>query len=173
MGALILAFWRILLLRAGPQSVPASTTVLWLALLLHYTVGLLLALFVMPLSFALLYALVSTLCMVAVVQGLLLLFKKQARTLQSLSALAAGEALLGLLLLPLSLLYYPGSRGDEMSLLLALLSLLVMGWNVALAAHIFRHALGVSRGLGFLYSMVYLIMAVTLSDMVSMAGGAG
>ena len=173
MGALILAFWRILLLRAGPQSVSASTTVLWLALLLHYTVGLLLALFVMPLSFALLYALVNTLCMVAVVQGLLLLFKKQARTLQSLSALAAGEALLGLLLLPLSLLYYPGSRGDEMSLLLALLSLLVMGWNVALAAHIFRHALGVSRGLGFLYSVVYLIMAVTLSAMVGMAGGTG
>jgi hypothetical protein len=173
MGALILAFWRILLLRAGPQSVPASITVLWLVLLLHFAVGLLLALFAMPFFFSLLYALVSTLSMVAMVHGLMLLFKKPARTLQSMSALAAGEALLGLLLLPLSLLYYLGSQGDETSLLLALLSLLVMGWNVALAAHIFRHALGVSRGLGFLYSVVYLIMAVTLSDMVSMAGGAG
>jgi hypothetical protein len=49
-----------------------------------------------------------------------------------------------------------------------------MGWNVALAAHIFRHALGVSARLGFLYSIVYLIIAVTLGDMVSVAaGGAG
>jgi hypothetical protein len=171
MGALILAFWRILLLRAGPQSVPASATVLWLALLLHYTVGVLLGLFAMPISFALLYALVSTLTMVAVVHGLLLLFKKHVRYLQSLSALAAGEALLGLLLLPLSLLYYLGDGGEVLRGLLALLSLLVMGWNVALAAHIFRHTLGVSRGLGFLYSVVYLIIAVTLGDMVSVAGG--
>lgn len=173
MGALIFAFWRILLLRAGPQSVPASPSVLWLALLGHYTVGALLALFAMPPLFALLYALVGTLGMVAVVQGLLLLFKKQARTLQSLSALAAGEALLGVLLLPLSLLFYLGSSAEELRGLLAVLSLLVMGWNVALAAHIFHHALGVSRGLGFLYSVVYLIIAVTLGDMVSVAGGAG
>lgn len=172
MGALILAFGRILLLRAGPQSVPASITVLWLALLLHYTVGVMLALFFISFSFALLYALVSTLTMVAVVHGLLLLFKKHARYLQSLSALASGEALLGLLLLPLSLLYYLGDGGEALRGPLALLSLLVMGWNVALAAHIFRHALGVSRGLGFLYSVVYLIIAVTLGDMVSMAGGA-
>ena len=60
-------------------------------------------------------------------------------------------------------------------LLQALFALLVMGWNVAVAAHIFRHALGVSIGLGFLYSIIYLIIAVTLGDMASAAvtGGAG
>jgi hypothetical protein len=170
MGALILVFWRILLLRAGPQSVPASSSVMWLALLLHYAVGVLLALFAMPLALALFYALVSTLSMVAMVHGLLLLFQKQARTMQSLSALAFCEALLGLLLLPLTLLYYPGGGEGELRVLPVILSLLVMGWNVALAAHIFRHALEVSRGMGFLYSVVYLIVAVTLGDMASAAG---
>jgi len=47
---------------------------------------------------------------------------------------------------------------------------MVIGWNVAVAAHIFRHALSVSTGLGFLYSIAYLIIAITLGDMVSAAG---
>ena len=173
MEALILAFWRILLLRAEPQSIPASSSLLWLALLLHYGVGFLLALFSLPFSFALLYALASTLTMMAVVHGMLLLFKKHARYTQSLTALAVCEALLGLLLLPVSLLYYFGNAGEELRGLLAILSLLVLGWNVALMAYILRHALGVSRGIGFLYSVVYLIISMNIGEMVSVAGGAG
>jgi hypothetical protein len=168
--ALIQAFWRILLLRAAPQSVPAAPALLWLSLLLHYAIGLLHALFSLPFGFAALYALVSTLTMVAVVHGLLLLFRKHERYLQTVTALAACEALLGLMLLPLSVLYYQGNGGAELQSLMAILSLLLIGWNVAVAAHIFRHALSVSSGLGFLYSVAYLIIAITLGDMVSAAG---
>jgi hypothetical protein len=168
--ALIQAFWRILLLRAEPQSVPAVPALLWLGLSLHFGVGLIHALFSMPFSLAAFYALVSTLTMVAVVHGLLLLFRKHARYMQTLTALAGCEALLGLMLLPISMFYYQSGGGEELRGLLAILSLMVIGWNVALAAHIFRHALSVSSGLGFLYSVAYLIIAVTLGDMVSAAG---
>lgn len=171
MEALFLAFWRILLLRATPQSVPASPSLLWLVLLLHYGIGLLLALFSLPLSLSLLSALVGTLTMVAVVHGVLLLFKKHARYTQSLTALAACEALLGLLLLPLSVVYYFGS--GEVNVLLAMLSLLVLGWNVALTAHIFRHTLEVSAGVGFILSIVYLLISMNIGELVSVAGGAG
>ncbi len=170
MDALIRAFWRILLLRAGPQSLPAAPALLWLALLLHYGVGLLHALFSLPFGFAALYALVSTLTMMAVVHGLLLLFHRHVRYTQTLSALAGCEALLGLMLLPLSVLFVQSGGGGELQGLLAILSLMVIGWNVAVAAHIFRHALSVSTGLGFLYSIAYLIIAITLGDMVSAAG---
>lgn len=173
MEALIHAFWRILLLRSGPQSIPPSVPLMWLTLLLHFTVGTLYAQFMMPFSLALFSALVSTLTMVVVVHGLLLLFQKHARYLQSLTALAACEALLLLPLLPLSLLYYQGGEGEELRAMLVILSLILVGWNVALAAHIFKHALSVSSGLGFLYSVVYLIIAITLGDMVSAAGVAG
>jgi len=170
MDALILAFWRILLLRAAPQSVSASPGLLWLSLLLHYGIGLLHALFSLPFAVAVSYALLSTLIMVAVVHGLLLLFRKHARYMQTLTALAACEALLGVMLLPLSVLYYLSGGGEELRGLLAILSLLVVGWNMALAAHIFKHALSVSTGLGFLYSIAYLLIAITLGDMVSAAG---
>ena len=54
--------------------------------------------------------------------------------------------------------------------LIAIGGLMVVGWNVALAAHIFRHALSVSTGLGFLYSIVYFIIAITVGDLISSAG---
>ncbi len=167
MEALIQAFWRIMVLRAGPQSLPAAPALLKLVLLLHFAMGLLHALFVMPFGFAALYAMVSTLTLVAVVHGLLLLFGKQSRTMQSVTALGGGEALLGLMLLPLSLIYY---FSGELQGLLGLFSLAVMVWNMVLASHIFRHALSISSGLSFLFSVVYLIIAITLGDMVSAAG---
>ena len=173
MEALFLAFWRILLLRATPQSIPASPSLLWLVLLLHYGVGLLLALFSLPLSYSLLSALVGTLTMVAVLHGVLLLFKKHARYTQSVTALAGGEALLGLMLLPLSLLYYFGDGADGLRLLLALLSLLILGWNVALTSHILRHTLEVPAGIGFILSVVYLLISMNIGELVSVAGGAG
>jgi len=173
MQALLLTFWRILLLRSEPQSIPASSSLLWLALLLHFGVGFVLSLFSLSFSFSLLYALVSTLTTVAVMHGMLLLFKKQVRTTQSLTALAVCESMLGLMLLPLSVLYIVASGSDELRALLAILSLLVLGWNVALMAHILRSALEISKGLGFVYSVVYLIIAMNVGEMVSVAGGAG
>lgn len=173
MNLLFQVFWRLLLLRMPPQSIPASTALMWLAIACHYGVGLVLALYVMPFHLALAYATVSTMTMVGVVHGLLLLFQRRARYMQTVTALAGCEALLGLFLLPLSMLYSAGIGGSEVQTLLALLSLLIMGWNVAVAAHIFRHALGVATGLGFLYSVIYLIIAMTLGDMVSAAGVSG
>lgn len=169
MDALIRAFWRILLLRAAPQSIPASLALLWLVLLAHFVVGLLHALFSMPAGLAPLYALVGTLTTAVVVHGLLLLFRKHARYRQTLTALTGAEALMGLLMLPLNGLYYLTGAAALLELLV-IFTLLFIGWNVAVAAHIFRHALSVSMGLGFLYSVVYLVIALTLGDMVSAAG---
>lgn len=176
MGALMKAFWRILLLRAAPQSIPASPVLMWLVLVLHGGVGLLGNLSSgMPLALVAPSALMNTLSMVAVVYGLLRLFGKHARYLQTVTALAACETLLMLLLalLPASLFFILGdvqSGADGVLFVpLSLLFWLLLGWNVALAAHIFRHALEVSRGVGVLYSVVYLIIAVTLGDVAGVA----
>ncbi len=172
MDALIQAFFRILLLRAGPQTIPPSPALMWLVLLLHFAIGFLLTIFTQPFGYSVLSSLVGTLIMVAVVHGLLLFYRQHARYLQTLSALAACEVLLGLMLLPLSLsaLYSSGDDGSELTSLLAILWLMVVGWNVAVAAHIFRHALSVSMGGGFLYSIVYFIIAITVGDLMSSAG---
>ena len=172
MDTLIQAFFRILLLRAGPQSIPSSTTLMWLVLLSHFTIGFVLTLLTQPLGYSLFSSLVGTLVMVAVVHGLLLLFSKHERYRQTLTALAGCEVLLGLMLMPLSLsgLYFGEEATSGAVALIAIAGLMVVGWNVAVAAHIFRHALSVSSGLGFLYSIVYFIIAITVGDLMSSAG---
>lgn len=172
MDALIQAFLRILLLRTGPQSVPASKVLMWLVLLLHFAVGFLLTMFSQSFVVSVLYALVGTLITVAVVHGLLLLYRRHERYLQTLTALAACEALLGVMLLPVAIneLYYQDSSNAEINVLLGFVLLIVIGWSVAVSAHIFRHALSVSMGLGFLYSIVYFIISSKVGDLMSSAG---
>lgn len=172
MDALIRAFFPILLLRAGPQTLPASHVLMWLVLLLHFATGFMLSVLTQPFGYSLLASLVSTLLMVALVHGLLLLFGKHPRYPQTITALAGCEVLLGLLLLPIPIseLYYGESAGAELRALLAITWLMVIGWSVAVAAHIFKHALSVSMGLGFLYSIAYLIIAFTVGDMMGAVG---
>lgn len=170
MEALFRAFWQILLLRAAPQSLPASSTLLGLALVLHFSLGFAHALFSLPITVALPYAAVATLTLIGVVYGLLFLRNLSSRYQQTVTALAGCEALLGILLLPVNLLYGMSGEGAELSTLLVIFSLMAIGWNVALAAHIFRHATGSTPGMGFLYSVVYLIIAVMLGDIVTGTG---
>ncbi len=172
MGALIQAFFRILLLRAGPQTIPPSSVLMWLVLLLHLVMNFLLVIFSQPLGYSLLSSLVGTLLLVAVVHGLLLLFGRQPRYLQTITALAGCEVLLGLMLLPLPIVefYYGESVGAELRALMVFTLLTVTGWSVVLTAHILKHALSVSTALGFLYSISYFIVAFSVGYMMSLAG---
>lgn len=168
MRALFRAVLSIALLQSGPQVLPTSTVLLVLALAAHFGTGVLLGLFSLSLPMALLSALAGTLIVVALVHGLLLLHRRRARVTQTLTALAACEVLIGLLALPLTALYYTSGGMAELA---SLLSLLMLGWNVAVAAHIFRHALSVSMGMGVLFAIGYIIVALGLSGLVSPVGG--
>jgi len=159
MGALVRVIWLIALLRQGPQVLPVSTFLLWLVLGAHWATGVLLGLFSFPVGESLLSALAGTLIMAAVVHTLLLLYRHHNRLVQTLTALAGCEVLLGLLGIPPTALFYAGAQD-----IAAMLSLLLLGWNIAIAAHIFRHAVGVTLGMGFFYAIVYILISISLVD---------
>lgn len=163
METLFRAIGAIALLRRGPQILPASTILLYLALAAHWATGVLLGLFTFSPVMALLSALVGTLIMVALVHGLLLLHKLHSRVTQTLTALAGCEVLLGLVALPLTALFHAGGVMAELA---ELLSLLLLAWNVAVAAHIFRHALNVSIGMGALFAVGYILISLSLSGLI-------
>ena len=163
METLFRATLAIALLRKGPQTLPASPFLLYLVLVVHWATGVVLGLFSLSLPLALLSSLTGTLIMVALVHGLLLLHGLHSRVTQTLSALAGCEVLIGLLALPLTALFYTGGTMAELA---ALLSLLLLGWNVAVAAHIFRHALNVSMGMGLLFAIGYTLISLSLSGLV-------
>ncbi|MEO5574321.1 MAG: hypothetical protein ABIR48_07560 [Gammaproteobacteria bacterium] len=142
----------ICILRAKPEDVPASTTLLGATLAVYASVSLALASVSLPLNKALLYALADTMVLAVLTHTLLLLRRFPARLPQTLTALAGTGALFGLIGLPFAQLT------ELEPLLFALLI-----WNVAVSAHILRHALSVSFIMGVVASLGYLLMAVAVT----------
>lgn len=161
MLALVQVFWQIALLRKGPQTLPASRELLWLLLAAHWLIGVILVIDTLSLERALLSGLVTTLIMVALVHALLILHRHHNRVTQTLSALAGCEVLLGLFMLPLLVMLH---IGGGMVALVAMFWLLLIGWNIAIAAHIFRHALGVRLAVGVLFAIGYILVSISLSS---------
>lgn len=161
MAALFKVFWQIALLRKGPQVLPASRELMMVLLAAHWLIGVVLVLDTFSVGRALLSGLVGTLIVVAVVHGLLIMRHRHSRVTQTLSALAGCEVLLGLLMLPLLVMIHLGGGAQSMA---ALIWLLLLGWNIAIAAHIFRHALEVRQGFGLLFGVGYIILSMTLTS---------
>lgn len=135
-------------------------------LVLHWWLGLVIALFSLPLAKAAAVALIGTLLVVALVHGALLFAGRSHRFGQTVTAMAGAEFLLGVLALVMTLWYYSG--GSEWAA--SAFSLLLLGWNVAVAAHIFRHALDGTRLLGIASALAYTMISYFVSGLLTGAG---
>jgi hypothetical protein len=165
MNRLLKIFMDICLLRAGPQHLPASRFLLTLTLVMHAALGVVFALFTLPLPQALVAAAIGTALLVGVVQALLLVHGKAERVQQTATALAGSEILLGLLaLLPTAWFY--AVESNDARVLPSLLSLLAIVWSVVVTVHIFRAALQVSQGMALLFALGYTIMAYSVLGLV-------
>jgi hypothetical protein len=170
MLALFNLFVDLCLLRRGPQDVPASPVLLKLSLLAYAGVGLL----VLLVSTEPLTALVQTLLDVVLLTGLtytILSFQKYgARFGQTLIALTGSGTLLGLVALPVVVwLEGEAAAGGDVELP-SLLFLLLLGWSIAVMAHILRHALSTTHWMGLLYALAYLAVSIAFSGLL-FAGG--
>lgn len=161
MGALFRVIWQIALLRRGPQVLPASSALLYLVLAIHWLTGVVLGLTALQLDLALLLSLAGTLMMVALVHGLLLVHGQQSRVTQTLTALAGSEILLTLFSIPLMAWSDMGGSLQEIA---RVLSFLLFGWKIAITAHIFRYALEVTIGIGFLFAVGYIFVSLSLGS---------
>lgn len=153
-------------MRCGPQRLSADHRLLIAALAAHVGIGVILGVADADIGYALLTALLTTLVMVAVVHAALTLNGRGNRVSQSLTALAWCETLLGVVALPIVLF----ELGDAP---LLLLSLLVVGWNLAVSANIFRHALELEKGAAFLYALGYFFVAMLVLGLMPEAASAG
>lgn len=167
MNKLLKVFVDICLFRAGPQQLPASGFLLGLVFAVHWLLGIVLEWLTQPLTESLLTALVDTLLPLAVVYGLLTLYRRPARLPQTATALLGSEVVLNLLLLPLGVWTVFGGVNAAVPMLL---SLLLVVWAVAVATHIFRHALNVNRGIAAAYAVGYTLLSYALSLYMSHGG---
>ncbi len=150
--AILNPFLQIALLRRPPQELPCSGVLLGLVLAGHLLLGLVLYLFQYPVLNALIAAATGTVMLSALSYSLLYMNGVRNRFIQTLSALAGTDILIGLISIPVITL---GASGPA-----SLLYLLILAWNLTVAGHILRHALSVTALQGFIFALIFFMATI-------------
>lgn len=166
MIAVFRAFWLVAILKMTPQSIPASRVLLRLMVGAHFIIGLLLAATSLSIDTAAVTAFLGTAVMLAFVYLILLMRGTQQRFVQTITALAGCEALIGLIALPMTYIFHAG--GGE-SGLIAIFSLLIFAWNIVIAAHIFKHAFNITSQQGVFYAVLYIFTSLIVGNLLGVA----
>ncbi len=167
MLALVRPFVSICLLRLRPQDLPASPRLLALSALAYITSSAIAhSTLLSPLD-ALLGGVVDALLLCALTLSLLGVLRHWPRAVQTLSALVGAGTVTTLVAIPvLSFRVSVMRAGEPAGIELVFLALIVV-WNLAVVAHILRHALSTSFLSAVVIAMViYLVSSQVLSAML-------
>jgi len=155
--AQLVRFWfELCLLRAAPQDISASRTVLGVSVCCYALVSVLVTTLSSGFHDGVRVALLELLLLAIFAGGLLYLFGRPARISQTLSALTGSGSLLGL---PALLLVMVSGSGPVTPPLATGWMLLLL-WNLLVNAHILRHALSGSLAIGAGFSLLYDLLSL-------------
>lgn len=160
----------ILLLRRGPQDMPANWNLLAVLGALYLIVHLGQALTLAPIGPALLQAVIATALLALYARVALHIRQRLARLLQTLSALFAvgivaavvllgPTAAMGAALQQMAQASSP-QAAVELPIFAALVTLVVFVWLLIANGHIFRHALDVPMGMGVLIALGFEVLPI-------------
>jgi hypothetical protein len=153
--AIVDPFIQICLLRRGPQDLPTSGILLAIALAAHTLMAVLFFAVYENAMKALLSGALDTVLLAALTGTLLYVQRQNARFVQTLTALAGTGALFTLISLPVSGWFLgagPESREGGIAIMLLLT---LVAWSLAVAGHIFRHALSAPYFVGLVFAVVF------------------
>ena len=171
MGALIHPFVQICLLRMRPQDLPSSGMLLALVLFAHTLMGVVVAAVDLRFDQALAAGIIDTGLMCGLTTGLLMLRTLRERTVQTLTALAGAGSVIGFVAYPVSLWLHDAHQANVQSPALALVLLAVLGWSLAVSAHVLRHALSAPYYIGLFISIAFYWISVRILSGVFAPGG--
>lgn len=160
------AFLDICLLRKGPQDLPKSSVLLTLCLILYTVLDVLLTVQTRPFTDALLVSLVDVGFLLLATSLILKQHRHFERWSQTMTALFGTGVILGIFIFPL---VYGGVQNqyvDWLQQIIVLLFLVMVIWNVAVLAHIVRHAISTSMGIGIMIAILYIWMSSLLITMI-------
>lgn len=160
--AIVNPFLQICLLRQGPQDLPSSGILLGIALTAHTVTAILLSNISLNVLGAVLAGLLDTVLLVALTATLLYVQRRGARILQTVTALAGTGAVVTFVALPVSGWLHGADPSAGEGGFALLLLLILTAWSLAVAAHIFRHALSVPYFVGLILAMVFYGISVSV-----------
>jgi hypothetical protein len=153
---LLRLFVDICLFRKGPQDAPTSRMLLKLVLAAYLLANLLITLLESPWHEGLLKVVLEVLILLGFVWISLIMAGKPNRWLQTTISLLGTDALINSLALPLEAYLMADPKNGFIPWLL----LLMMFWQIAVVAHILRHALSQPLAVGFGLAIVYVAFSI-------------
>ena len=160
------AFLDICLLRKGPQDLPKSTVLLVLSLFVYTLIDVLLTVQSRPFEHALMVSLVDVGFLLLVTSLILKQHQKLDRWHQTMTALFGTGVILGIFIFPLVFGGVQNQYEAWLQQIIVVLFLIMVIWNVAVLAHIVRHAISTSMGIGIMIAILYIWMSSLLITML-------
>jgi hypothetical protein len=155
-------FIYICLMKRGPQHLPWSQGLLRAAILAYFLTGVLQMLTKAPLEAVLPMMVVDVAVMLLYAWVCLKAFNYPARFVQMATAMAGTGTLFQLLAWPL--MAYLDYQQDIPSPGTSILLVFIMGWNLAVYAHIFRESFNVQLLPAFVLTLAYTAIIVSVSQ---------
>lgn len=155
-----------LVLNKGPQDLPYSLVLMKLSLLVYLLTGLPGMSISLSMSQSLLAMLLDVLVMLAFVYVCLKAFNLQARFVQSVTALAAVGAVFQLLPLPLLYQLQGMQEGEQIAPGLSIFLLILVSWNLAVIAHIFRATFNIRLLAAMALTICYIVISYLAKESI-------
>jgi hypothetical protein len=153
MGAIIRLTIDICLFHKGPQHLPHSRLLFYLAVVVYSFAGFVLLSLSAGFWTSVLQLLVEILLMCGFAWATLKMVNRAARFLQTATALFATDTLITLIAIPV----FGTMPAGDVSAPHSLLALALMLWHWLVTGHIFRHAVSTSFAFGLCLALMYII----------------
>ena len=168
-AVLFRVFMEICLLRRRPQDLPYSQALFSLCMVSYLLLTTLLNAIVYPLGNALLASAVEGVLIMAATSAALRLRGVGERWLQTTTALTGSGCILTLFALPVFAFGERLGQG-QVPVMTSLLALLLLTWNLAVVAHVLRHALGITFPAGVMAALLYLwVISIVVAGVLPVA----
>ena len=149
-----------LLLKKGPQDFPFSPALMKLCLLAYFVTGIPGLMITATFPQAVFAMALDVMVLIAFVYLCLQAFSKTERFVQSVISMASMGAFFQLLVLPLIFNFDADPKIAEEMLGLSIMLLIVVSWNLAVYAHLFRESFGVRLPAAMILTVCYIVITL-------------
>lgn len=156
----------IMMLKAGPQHLPYSLSLLASLSLFYVVSGVLVLAASMSIGQAVVNLMLDVVVLFAFSYFCLSLLQYKARFVQTVTALTGIGTVYHLLAWPLFMQLNSMQTQEQDTTIIGWLMLLLISWQVLVFAHVFRHAMQMSMLRALILSFGYLFLAITAAEIV-------
>lgn len=167
---LLLAFFDICRLVKRPQDIPESRNLLALSAVVYALLSILLASFSQPLESAILVSIIELFLIMIFTLAILQAGGKSTRWVQTITALVGTGIIISIIAFPVYMMIGVDELNEFELTAIQNIGLLLLAalscWNIAIMAHILRHALEINFAIALFLAIIYVWITFSFTSAV-------